>query len=195
MMQKSEQTKAIEKNRKTMLDAYQWDASSIFDIGTQINEAFVPNKKAQIIVNMMLNKHVGFKLEYSNLINKQWKKWTWDAKTFKQNELLKPSDIKEAIKAFYLMSYKKEVQFADGVSKMLVFEKTRIDDKKFIYELKVVEFKEVFKVVQKKATEQKSKTLKEKIEALWSDDLTEQEKNAISEAIKILNCKLIKKAS
>lgn len=194
-MQKSEQTKAIEKNRKTMLDAYQWDASSIFDIGTQINEAFVPNKKAQIIVNMMLNKHVGFKLEYSNLINKQWKKWTWDAKTFKQNELLKPSDIKEAIKAFYLMSYKKEVQFADGVSKMLVFEKTRIDDKKFIYELKVVEFKEVFKVVQKKATEQKSKTLKEKIEALWSDDLTEQEKNAISEAIKILNCKLIKKAS
>lgn len=192
-MQKSEQTKAIEKNRKTMLDAYQWDASSIFDIGTHINEDFVPNKKAQIIVNMFLNKHIGFKLEYSNLINKQWKKWTWDSKTFKQNELLKPSDIKEAIKAFYLMSYKKEVQFADGVSKMLVFEKTRIDDKKFIYELKLVEFKEVFKVIQK--TEQKTKTLKEKLEALLSDDLTEQEKNAISEAIKILNCKLIKKAS
>lgn len=195
-MQKSDKIKTIEKNRKTMLDAHSYQATSIFDAGTTIDSSFKPNQKAQIIINMLMNKHIGYKIEYSNLINKQWKKWTFEARSFNQNEMLKPSDIKEAIKGFYIAVENGELSFKDDIKKMLVFEKTRLNEKSFIYELKVVEFKEVFKITEKKQEKEKQeKTVKSGLNDLLQIATTEQEKLAIQQALKVLETKLIKKAS
>lgn len=194
-MQKSEQTKTIEKNRKGMLDSYAYQASSIFDAGTSISSNFVPNRKAQIIINMLANKHIGYKVAYNNLINKQWKKWTWELRAFSQTEMLKPNDIKEAIKGFYIAVKNGTLSFKDNVQKMLVFEKTRINEKTFIYELKVVEFKEVFKIIENQEKQKKQKTIENGLKELLEIASTEQEKFAIEQALKALSSKLIKKAS